>query len=147
MVDIEKARTLLAARRFGALSTQSKKLPGFPFGSLVNYALDPAGRPLFLFSALAVHTKNLLEDPKASFLVYSTDAEENPLQSARLTMFGTIEEVPEEDHDSAQAAYLATHPDAEQYLELGDFRFFRMAVADSYFVAGFGQMGWISKFT
>lgn len=147
MVDIEKARQLLAGRRFGALSTQSRKIPGFPSGSLVNYALDLEGRPVFLFSMLAVHTKNLSEDPKASLLVYSADAEENPLLSARLTVFGTVEEVPENDREQAEAAYLSAHPDGAQYLQLGDFRFFRLQITNSYFVAGFGRMGWISKLT
>ena len=139
----EKARELLASQKTGALSTQSKKVPGYPFGSLVNYAVDGAGRPVFLFSALAVHSKNLAEDPRASLLVFGPAALEDPLTSARMTVFGTIAPVPEAEHEEAIAVYLGAHPSAAEYLEFGDFQPFRLETADIYFVGGFGEMGWI----
>ncbi|HET7186289.1 MAG TPA: pyridoxamine 5'-phosphate oxidase, partial [Terriglobales bacterium] len=39
----ERARTLLQLVRVGSLSTMSRKRPGFPFGSVMPYALDKAG--------------------------------------------------------------------------------------------------------
>jgi len=138
-----KAQELLASQKTGALATQSKKVPGYPFGSLVNYAVDGAGRPVFLFSALAVHSKNLAEDPRASLLVFGAAALEDPLTSARMTVFGTVAPVPEEEQEEAIAVYLAAHPGAAEYLEFGDFRPFRLEPADTYFVGGFGEMGWI----
>ena len=36
----ERARTLMHSGRIGSLSTLSRKQPGFPFGSLMPYALD-----------------------------------------------------------------------------------------------------------
>ena len=65
----ERARTLLHLGRVGSLSTLSRKRPGFPFGSLMPYALDGAGRPLFLISTMAMHTQNLQQDARASLLV------------------------------------------------------------------------------
>jgi len=53
----ERARTLLHLSRVGSLSTLSRKRPGYPFGSLMPYALDGAGRPLFLISTMAMHTQ------------------------------------------------------------------------------------------
>lgn len=44
----ERVRTLAASLLTGTLSTLSRKHPGFPFGSLMPFALDAAGRPLFL---------------------------------------------------------------------------------------------------
>jgi putative heme iron utilization protein len=44
------------------LSTVSRKHPGFPFGSLMPFALDSAGRPIFLISNMAMHTQNLKAD-------------------------------------------------------------------------------------
>src|ERR1700756_3793922 len=75
----ERARTLMHAGRIGSLSTLSRKQPGFPFGSLMPYALDGQGRPLFLISTMAMHTQNLQADPRASLLITQTDAVGDPL--------------------------------------------------------------------
>ena len=50
--DAERGRTLLAAARTAALATVSVE-GGFPFGSLVAYAVDDVGRPLLCLSDLA----------------------------------------------------------------------------------------------
>lgn len=39
------ARELLLKEYRGVLSTHSKAMPGFPFGSVVPYCLDAEGRP------------------------------------------------------------------------------------------------------
>src|SRR5205814_8470008 len=70
----EKARTLIHLGRVGSLSTMSRKHPGWPFGSVMPYALDVTGRPIFLISSMAMHTQNLLNDPKASLLVTQSEA-------------------------------------------------------------------------
>ena len=62
----ERARTLMHLGRIGTLSTLSRKQPGFPFGSLMPYALDGQGRPVFLMSTMAMHTQNLQADPLCS---------------------------------------------------------------------------------
>src|SRR5215470_11626125 len=54
----------MARGRTGTLSTLSRRQPGHPFGSLMPYALDATGRPLFLISTLAMHTRNLDADPR-----------------------------------------------------------------------------------
>lgn len=139
----EKAHALLASRRVGYLSTQSKRRPGFPFGSVVNYAVDNQGRPIFLFSTLSVHMKNLLEDGRASFLVCSPEAEQDAVTASRLTLMGEVTEVPDAEIEAIKAMYVATHPGAVEYAEFSDFRFFRFHTVDSYYVGGFGEMGWL----
>src|SRR6266568_8149266 len=69
----ERARTLVHLGRTGAMSTLSRKRPGWPFGSVMPYALDEKGRPLFLISSMAMHTQNLQEDSRASLLVAQSD--------------------------------------------------------------------------
>src|SRR5207237_2411576 len=64
----ERARTLAYLARTGALATLSRRHPGHPFASVMPYALDDAGRPVFLISAMAMHTQNLEADPRASLL-------------------------------------------------------------------------------
>src|ERR1700691_1781 len=91
----ERARTLLHLGRVGSLSTLSRKRPGFPFGSLMPYALDGAGRPLFLISTMAMHTQNLQQDARASLLVMQPEAEGDPLGAARVTLVGNVSVVAE----------------------------------------------------
>ena len=65
----KNARELLLKEYRGVLSTHSKSMPGFPFGSVVPYCLDELGRPLILISRIAQHTHNLQKDPKCSLFV------------------------------------------------------------------------------
>ena len=65
----ERVRTLVTLTSIATLSTMSRKCPGYPFGSLMPYALDPEGRPLFLISNMAMHTQNLKTEPRASLFV------------------------------------------------------------------------------
>lgn len=67
---------LLLKEYRGALATQSKAMPGFPFGSVVPYCLDEQGRPLILISRIAQHTHNLQRDPKCSLLVGEREADD-----------------------------------------------------------------------
>jgi heme oxygenase (biliverdin-IX-beta and delta-forming) len=70
----ERARTLVHLARSGMLSTLSRRHPGHPFGSVMPYAPDPRGAALLLISTMAMHTQNLLTDPRASLLVAQPDA-------------------------------------------------------------------------
>jgi hypothetical protein len=65
----ERSRTLMYLGRMGSLSTLSRKQPGFPFGSVMPFGLDDHGRPIFLISIRAMHTRNLQSDARASLLV------------------------------------------------------------------------------
>jgi len=65
----EQVRTLLARERVGTLATQSVRHRGWPFASVMPYALDGDGSPIVLISGMAVHTQNLLADSRASLLV------------------------------------------------------------------------------
>lgn len=145
MEKASSARRLVEARGFGCLSTLSARHPGFPFVSIAEYATGEDGTPLFLFSALAVHAKNLAADPRASLIVFEAGAEQDTLGSARVTLMGEVHRVSEADEDAARERYLARHPKAAEWVGFGDFAFYRMAVADVYYVGGFGQMGWVSS--
>jgi putative heme iron utilization protein len=140
----ERARTLVHLSRIGALSTMSRKHPGWPFGSVMPYALDDAGRPLFLISSMAMHTQNLQQDARASLLVTPSEAGADPLGASRVTLMGEIAKISEEDLDAARKIYLSRHENARYWVDYEDFAFYRMEVADLYFVGGFGVMGWVT---
>jgi heme iron utilization protein len=140
----ERARTLLHLGRVGSLSTLSRKRPGFPFGSLMPYALDAAGRPLFLISTMAMHTQNLQQDARASLLVTQPEAEGDPLGAARVTVVGNAATLAGPEVADARGLYLERHPNSKYWVDFDDFAFFRMDVVDLYYVGGFGVMGWVA---
>ena len=72
-IDYAEVRALLRQSRSGALGTHSVAMAGFPFVSAVPFVADALGRPAFLLSGLAEHTRNLLADPRASLLVTDGD--------------------------------------------------------------------------
>ena len=140
----ERARTLTHIGRVGSLSTLSRKQPGFPFGSVMPYALDGGANPIFLISTMAMHTQNIQADPHASLLVTQPDAEGDPLGSSRVTLLGNIALVPAAEIAQARELYLARHANSRYWVDFEDFAFYRMEVVDVYYVGGFGVMGWVS---
>jgi heme iron utilization protein len=125
----------------GSLSTHSQKFPGFPFGSMMPYATDELGRPIFFISSMAMHTHNLRADPRSSLLITQPDVSGDPLGSARLTLLGDVTEAP-----AAQVSelYLARYENAKFWQEYSDFAYYRLQVSGVYFIGGFGVMGWVS---
>jgi putative heme iron utilization protein len=140
----ERARTLLHLSRVGSLSTLSRNRPGFPFGSLMPFALDSEGRPLLLISTMAMHTQNLQQDPRASLLVTQQEAGGDPLGAARVTLVGNATILAAPEITEARRLYLELHPNSKYWVDFDDFSFFRLDVVDVYYVGGFGVMGWIA---
>jgi putative heme iron utilization protein len=130
--------------RVGSLSTLSRKRPGFPFGSVMPYALDEAGRPIFLISTMAMHTQNLLADPRASLLVAQPDTATDPLGASRVTLVGNAVAIPEAETAQARNLYLDRYENSKYWVDFEDFSFYRIEVVDVYYVGGFGVMGWVS---
>ena len=139
----ERIRTLISLASVATLSTLSRKHSGFPFGSLMPFALDPAGRPIFLISNMAMHTQNLNTDPRCSLFIGQAGADGDPLGAARATLIGHAESVQEHDLSSVRETYLARHENSRYWVDFSDFSFFRLQPIDLYYVGGFGVMGWV----
>ena len=139
----ERSRTLLSMESLATLSTMSRKHPGFPFGSLMPYALDEAGRPIFLISNMAMHTQNLRGDSRCSLFVTRPAADGDPLGAARVTLVGNAETVAENEKSLVREIYLARHANSRYWVDFADFSFFRLEPIDLYYVGGFGVMGWV----
>jgi putative heme iron utilization protein len=137
----ERARTLASLGRIGSLSTHSRKFPGFPFGSMMPFAADGHGGPVFFISSMAMHTQNLRQDPRASLLITQPDVSGDPLGAARVTLLGTAAEVPATE---VRDLYLSRYENAKFWQEYTDFAYYRLEVSGVYFIGGFGVMGWIS---
>ncbi|MDB4982751.1 MAG: pyridoxamine 5-phosphate oxidase-related FMN-binding [Myxococcales bacterium] len=147
-VPVEQAglpqlRALLAAESMGLLSTISVHRAGFPFGSLMPYAVSAKGAPLLLLSALAAHTKNLLADPRACLYVGDHAAAEDPTAGARVSLLGRAARVATDDEADARARYVARHPRAEAYFALRDFALWQLAIEEARLISGFGSMRWL----
>ena len=132
------ARSLLRRSRQGALATL---MPGSgdPYCSLVNLASHPDGSPILLISRLAVHTKNILADPRVS-LMLDERAEGDPLEGSRIMLAGRAEEAGGEAVALLRRRYLNAHPSAEAFVDFGDFSFFRIMPSGTHLVAGFGRI-------
>lgn len=127
-------KTLLREGRSAALATL---LPGGdPYCSLVNVATDAGGAPLLLISRLAVHTKNILADPRVSLMI-DERKQRDPLQGARVMLMGAAVKA---DDPQARRRYLARQPEAEAFADFADFAFYRIEIKDAHLVAGFGRI-------
>jgi putative heme iron utilization protein len=132
------ARSLLRRSRQGALATLMAG-SGDPYCSLVNVAGHPDGAPILLISRLALHTKNLLADPRVS-LMLDERSEGDPLEGARIMLAGRAEEASGGDLEIVRRRYLNAHPSAEVFVNFKDFSFFRINPAAAHLVAGFGRI-------
>jgi putative heme iron utilization protein len=132
------ARSLLRRSRQGALATL---MPGSgdPYCSLVNVASHCDGSPILLISRLALHTRNILADPRVS-LMLDERAEGDPLEGARIMLAGRAEQAGGAEAEVLRRRYLNAHPSAEAFVNFKDFSFFRIEPAGAHLVAGFGRI-------
>jgi putative heme iron utilization protein len=129
------AKKLLREGRSGALATLFPGSGG-PYCSLVNVATAADGAPLLLISTLAIHTKNLLNDPRCSLMI-DERKEGDPLEGGRVMLMGKAEKT---DDPEARRRYLGRQPEAEMYEGFADFAFYKMNLTGVHLVAGFGRI-------
>jgi heme oxygenase (biliverdin-IX-beta and delta-forming) len=129
------AKKLLREGRSGALATL---MPGSgdPYCSLVNIATAADGSPLLLISRLAIHTKNVLNDPRVSLMI-DERKEGDPLQGARIMLMGAAAATDDKD---IRRRYLDRQPEAEMFAGFGDFAFYKVSLKGAHLVAGFGRI-------
>src|SRR5882757_9143383 len=132
------ARSLLRRSRQGALATLMAG-SGDPYCSLVNVASHCDGSPILLISRLALHTRNILSDPRVS-LMLDERAEGDPLEGARIMLAGRAEQADGAEEAVLRRRYLNAHPSAEVFVDFKDFSFFRIRPSAAHLVAGFGRI-------
>lgn len=138
----DEARALLLSSHEGILSTHSVDCPGYPFGSVAPFSVDPTGRPVILISELAQHTKNLKADGRASLIVLA--AGEDIQAAARLTLLGDFAPVPAAEVEAVATRHYRAFPESLDFHRIYDFSFWRMAVGRARFVGGFGRIHWLA---
>ncbi|KAK1576512.1 hypothetical protein Q3G72_014574 [Acer saccharum] len=139
-------RNLMEQARFAQLCTVMSRMhhrrEGYPFGSLVDFVPDPMGHPIFSFSPLAIHTRNLLADPRCTLVVQVPGW--SGLSNVRVTIFGDIFPLPEDQQEWAHKQYIAKHQQCPSQ-QWGNSYYFRMQnISDIYFIGGFGTVAWVN---
>ena len=131
---------LLAASRWAALAVVHD---GAPAAAMTSYAIAPDGAALYVhLSQMALHTRALLEEPRAALVVSQPDTGEgDPQTLPRLSLSGValalVPGTPE--YEAGRAAYVAPFPAADDRFALADFVLFRFEPAEARWVGGFAR--------
>ena len=149
----EDARSLVAySTGYAVLSTLSSQIEGYPSGALVGFAHDSQGLPVFCFSSMSSHTKDLLADgaskegstAKAALTVTAKGFE--GAADGRVVLIGDVKKCSKEEveSDGLRDVYKSKHPNAF-WADFGDFTYFRMSnLKQVNFVGGFARAGAIT---
>ncbi len=141
MSNARSSRQMLRAHRYGVLCTLSNKFNGHPFGSIPPYLVDHDGSLIIFISTLAEHTKNIKYDCRVSLITH--DQSNLDIQSqGRVTVVGEAQPVP--DKDKIVLRYLRYFPEAQSYLAMHDFSFYRIMPQILRYIGGFGRIHWIA---
>lgn len=146
------------------LCTLSAKpeLDGYPFGSVVPFALSADGTPFIYIARIAAHTAALKRDPRASLFVRQPGLEGDPQKGWRITVMGRMkklvpenERVDDREADSVERVSADTLVElharygervrwAETYGGTHDFCYWRMSHVEKVrYIAGFGKICWL----
>ncbi len=115
---------------------------GAPYVSLVAVVDDGSGRPLFLLSGLAEHTRNLRARPQASVLI--TEGSGTTMNRARVTLCGALVWLEGADATRAKETFVAANPEARVWAALPDFAPARLDVRAVRYVGGFARAASVS---
>lgn len=135
-----EAADLVLTQRWAALGTLNE---GAPLVSMTSYAVEPGlAGILMLLSPLSLHTRNLLDDPRASLAVTRPDTGGgDPQELPRVTLTGScvaLEKGSEADR-AGREVYAARYPQAGPRLGLPDMLLFRFVPEEARYVGGFGR--------
>ena len=138
-----QARRAADLYRVGLLSTQSLKLAGYPFGSLVPYDIDQQGRVIIRVSPIAEHSRNLAKDGRASLCIAEPFPSLIAQTAARLTIMLAFSLTPAEEREEVAANYQRRFPEQLPPEVANTFIFLRGEPEYVRWIGGFGAASWI----
>lgn len=141
---IKDARRLLRTQELGVLSTHSKSMDGYPFGSVTTYITSVNGEPIFYISDIAQHTRNILNNPKMSLIAFTGD-DDDANAGARVTVMGEAEKLEGELAEKVAERFYRMFPASEGYKNSHGFNFYILRCDRVRYIGGFGEIHWISK--
>jgi len=131
-----EARRLVRRALKASLATLDHET-GHPYPSLVLIATEPDGAPVLLISRLALHTRNLEQDPRGALLIDGTDGLADPLSGGRVTVSGEIRQT---SSSTALRRFVARHPSSGGYSTFPDFAAYTLKIGKGHFIGGFGRI-------
>lgn len=136
---IAEVRTIVAGADHAALATLAPE-NGWPVASRVGLATLPDGTPVIVASGLTPHFAALEADARCSLLV-GVAGKGDPLAHPRVTLRCRAEMIPPGSAADtiARERYRARHVRSGVYLDLPDFRLFRLEIVSARFNGGFGR--------
>jgi putative heme iron utilization protein len=141
--ELHALAKLIVGQRTGSLGTLEVG-GGAPYVSLVLYAPEPDLTGFLVhLSRLALHTRNLRTDPRASLMIAEPDTGGgDPQTLMRVSLQGTAVLVRPDapEHAAARAAYLDKFPGSAPIFDLGDFELYRLVPRVGRFIAAFGRI-------
>ncbi|WP_207102232.1 pyridoxamine 5-phosphate oxidase [Paracoccus shandongensis] len=129
------ARQMLAMMRHAVLAVNDSAT-GHPHLSKIACQIDGDGVPVALLSGLAVHSRALAADPRAALLVEMQGDRGDPMTWPRLSLQVVAQVIA--DPGGLRDRWLGAHPKAAVFIDLPDFRFWRLTPQAGFLNAGFG---------
>lgn len=140
---IAQAKRFLRQIDAGILSTLHSipDLGLYPFGSLCPYVFTLEGEIALFISDIAIHTKNLREDPKGCMTIFESQAKYKQA-AARLSVLGDLALVPSgsSKYDLISERYFTFFPEAQSYLQTHQFFFYVLNPVKVHYVLTFGKI-------
>jgi hypothetical protein len=143
---LSTARLLVRQSTVGVVSTLSKNLQGYPFGSVTPFISDSDGTLFMYISDIAQHARNLYQDSRMSLVVFDqskSSGDQN--EQARVTLVGDAKIVEPDQHQTILDRYLLRFPEANAYTQAHDFNMWQVDIKRVRFIGGFGKIFWLEK--
>lgn len=138
-----EALALVRRSNVCVISTLSKNLQGYPFGSVSPFMTDTQGRLIFYIADIAQHSRNLTQDTRVCATVFDAAHQGDQNEHGRVTVVGDATPIPDDEHEAELARYIRMYPEAETYTQAHDFQLWRMEVKRVRYIGGFGRIFWI----
>lgn len=142
---LNEARLLVRQSDVGVISTLSKNLQGYPFGSVTPFISDSAGKLYFYISDIAQHAKNMDFDSRMSLTIFNRKEAGDQNENARVTLVGDGKRLTETASQSLLDTYVRRYPEAEGYTQAHDFHIWQVDIKRVRYIGGFGKIFWLEK--
>ncbi|TQV75173.1 DUF2470 domain-containing protein [Aliikangiella marina] len=140
-----EAKLLVRQSDVGVISTISKKIDGYPFGSVTPFISDSEGKLYLYISDIAQHSINLTANNKMSVTIFNQGKSGDQNENARITIVGDCTKVAEQMQEEMLRKYILRFPDAKTYQKAHVFYMWEVKVERVRYIGGFGKIFWIKK--
>lgn len=139
---VSEAKQLLYQSEVGVISTLSKNLRGYPFGSVSPFISADSGEVYFYISDIAQHAKNLNHDSRMSLTIFDQANAGDQNTHGRVTVVGDASVV---ENSAMLARYFLRYPESRGYQNTHDFKLWKMSIKRVRYIGGFGKIFWLEK--